>query len=70
MGVVIEGIETEQQRVLAKLAGCNEMQGDLFARPALPEEIERLLAEGDIRVGGRAAAAALGDLGQRPSSMT
>ena len=44
MGVVIEGIETEQQRVLAKLAGCNEMQGDLFARPALPEEIERLLA--------------------------
>ena len=44
MGVVIEGIETEQQRVLAKLAGCNEMQGDLFARPAPPEEIERLLA--------------------------
>ena len=34
MGVVIEGIETEEQRVLVKLAGCNEMQGDLFARPA------------------------------------
>jgi EAL domain-containing protein (putative c-di-GMP-specific phosphodiesterase class I) len=45
MDVVIEGIETEQQRVLAKLVGCNEMQGDLFARPAPPEEIERLLAE-------------------------
>jgi EAL domain-containing protein (putative c-di-GMP-specific phosphodiesterase class I) len=44
LSVVIEGIETEQQRVLAKLAGCNEMQGNLFARPAPPEEIERLLA--------------------------
>jgi len=44
MSVVIDGIETEQQRVLARLAGCNEMQGDLFARPAPPEEIERLLA--------------------------
>jgi EAL domain-containing protein (putative c-di-GMP-specific phosphodiesterase class I) len=44
MSVVIEGVEAEQQRVLAKLAGCNEMQGDLFARPAPPEEIERLLA--------------------------
>jgi EAL domain-containing protein (putative c-di-GMP-specific phosphodiesterase class I) len=30
--------------VLVKLAGCNEMQGDLFARPAPREEIERLLA--------------------------
>jgi diguanylate cyclase (GGDEF)-like protein len=44
MGVVIDGVETEEQRVLVKLAGCNEMQGDLFARPAPREEIERLLA--------------------------
>jgi EAL domain-containing protein (putative c-di-GMP-specific phosphodiesterase class I) len=27
MGVVIEGVETEEQRVLLRLAGCNEMQG-------------------------------------------
>jgi EAL domain-containing protein (putative c-di-GMP-specific phosphodiesterase class I) len=44
MSVAIEGVETEQQRVLVKLAGCNEMQGDLFAGPAPPEEIGRLLA--------------------------
>ncbi|MET0633815.1 MAG: EAL domain-containing protein [Xanthobacteraceae bacterium] len=44
MSVAIEGVETEQQRVLLKLAGCNEMQGDLFGRPAPPEDIERLLA--------------------------
>jgi len=40
---VIEGIETEQQRVLLRLAGCNEMQGYLFAKPAPREEITRLL---------------------------
>ena len=40
----IQAIIQREQRVLAKLAGCNEMQGDLFARPAPPEEIERLLA--------------------------
>jgi diguanylate cyclase (GGDEF)-like protein len=39
MGVVIEGVETEQQRVLLRLAGCNEMQGFLFARPTGAEGI-------------------------------
>jgi diguanylate cyclase (GGDEF)-like protein len=43
MGVVIEGIETEEQRVLLRLAGCNEMQGYLFAKPGPREEIDRLL---------------------------
>src|SRR6185437_13650380 len=32
--VVVEGVETEKQRVLLRLAGCDEMQGYLFARPA------------------------------------
>ena len=31
MSVLIEGVETEEQRVLLRLAGCNEMQGFLFA---------------------------------------
>lgn len=47
MSVLIEGVETEEQRVLLRLAGCNEMQGFLFARPAPAEEIDRLLAAGE-----------------------
>jgi EAL domain-containing protein (putative c-di-GMP-specific phosphodiesterase class I) len=43
LGVVIEGVETEEQRVLLRLAGCNEMQGYLFAKPAPGYEIDRLL---------------------------
>jgi len=45
MSVLIEGVETEEQRVLLRLAGCSEMQGFLFAPPAPPEEIDRLVAE-------------------------
>jgi EAL domain-containing protein (putative c-di-GMP-specific phosphodiesterase class I) len=45
MEIVIEGVETEEQRVLLRLAGCNEMQGYLFARPAPRDEIDRLLKE-------------------------
>src|SRR5262249_40475540 len=33
MVVLIEGVETEEQRVLLRLAGCHEMQGYLFAKP-------------------------------------
>jgi EAL domain-containing protein (putative c-di-GMP-specific phosphodiesterase class I) len=43
--VVIEGIETEEQRVLLRLAGCHEMQGYLFARPMPGVDIDRLLQE-------------------------
>jgi diguanylate cyclase (GGDEF)-like protein len=46
MSIVIEGVETEEQRVLLRLAGCNEMQGFLFARPGPREDIDRLLREG------------------------
>jgi diguanylate cyclase (GGDEF)-like protein len=45
MGVVIEGVETEEQRVLLRLAGCNEMQGFLFAKPTPRDEISRLLTQ-------------------------
>jgi diguanylate cyclase (GGDEF)-like protein len=43
--VVVEGVETEQQRVLLRLAGCDEMQGFLFAKPAPAKTIDRLLAQ-------------------------
>ena len=50
MSVVIEGVETEEQRVLLRLAGCNEMQGFLFAKPAPRDEIDRLLEAGEAQV--------------------
>jgi diguanylate cyclase (GGDEF)-like protein len=43
--VVAEGVETEQQRVLLRLAGCDEMQGYLFAKPVAAKAIDRLLAQ-------------------------
>jgi hypothetical protein len=43
MGVVIEGVETEEQRVLLRRAGCNEIQGYLFAKPTTRDEIDRLV---------------------------
>jgi diguanylate cyclase (GGDEF)-like protein len=46
LSVLIEGVETEEQRILLRLAGCNEMQGYLFAKPGPPEEIEKLLEDG------------------------
>ncbi len=46
LSVLVEGVETEQQRVLLRLAGCDEMQGFLFARPAPPGVIDRLLRTG------------------------
>jgi diguanylate cyclase (GGDEF)-like protein len=56
MDVVIEGVETEEQRVLLRLAGCNEMQGYLFAKPTPREDIDRLLAAKRTPEGGRAPA--------------
>ena len=45
LSVLVEGVETEHQRVLLRLAGCDEMQGFLFARPAPAKAIDKLLAQ-------------------------
>ncbi len=58
MSVLAEGVETDQQRVLLRLAGCDELQGFLFARPAPAEAIDALLARAAGGAPLRAAAAA------------
>ena len=45
LSVLVEGVETEHQRVLLRLAGCDEMQGFLFAKPAPASAIDKLLAQ-------------------------
>ena len=44
MKVLAEGVENEEQRVLLRLAGCDEMQGYLFAKPGPASEIDKALA--------------------------
>ncbi len=57
MSVLAEGIETDEQRVLLRLAGCDEMQGFLFARPGPADDIDALLAR-KARAATHSAAAA------------
>lgn len=56
LSVLVEGVETEHQRVLLRLAGCDEMQGFLFAKPAPAKAIDKLLAQ--AKQGGKPLSAA------------
>jgi diguanylate cyclase (GGDEF)-like protein len=60
MKVLAEGVETNEQRVLLRLAGCDEMQGFLFAKACPAEAIDKILA--------RPAARATAKRSDRPAS--
>ncbi len=58
MGVTAEGVETEEQAELVRLAGCDQIQGWLYYRALPAGEIDRLIAEQNaaLRPGGERAA--------------
>ena len=54
MKVLAEGVETNEQRVLLRLAGCDEMQGFLFAKACPAEAIDKIRArQSAARAGAR-----------------
>jgi len=56
MKVLAEGVETNEQRVLLRLAGCDEMQGFLFAKACPAEAIDKVLSRSkSSRSAGRRA---------------
>jgi diguanylate cyclase (GGDEF)-like protein/PAS domain S-box-containing protein len=50
IGVVAEGVETEEQLNRLVAEGCNEVQGYYFSKPAPIENFEKILFEHDGRI--------------------
>ena len=46
--VIAEGVETEEEYMLLKKAGCDISQGYYFSKPIAPEEFEKFKAAGQI----------------------
>ena len=51
LDVIAEGVETSMQRAFLRNAQCPKLQGYFFSRPVPPEDMERLLRRGCIRIG-------------------
>ena len=49
LGVIAEGVETEEQKKLLMELGCDAMQGYLCSKPLPADEIEKLLAPSNVR---------------------
>jgi EAL domain-containing protein (putative c-di-GMP-specific phosphodiesterase class I) len=50
LDVVAEGIETPVQAEIARMSGCHELQGNLFAQPLSPAEAARWMDEAPMAV--------------------
>ena len=53
IGVIAEGVETEEQRTLLAGCGCRRFQGFLFSRPLPEEELGLYLQRGNPALGER-----------------
>jgi diguanylate cyclase (GGDEF)-like protein len=55
IGVVAEGVETEEHARIATELGCDALQGYAFSKPLSPADLERFLADWQRRDKSRAA---------------
>jgi len=59
MSVTVEGVETPEQLAIVRREGCDEVQGYLFGRPSLadelPDVIERIDRGAELSIGNNAA---------------
>ena len=49
LDVIAEGVETDEQKVFLQQAGCNDIQGFLYAKPMPADEITQMLQEITIK---------------------
>lgn len=65
LGVVAEGVETEEQLAFLRRHGCDEMQGYYFSRPLPADQFAMLMHEGrGLSLGSRAIAATASELSE------